>query len=413
MNLPLHTKIQKHKEKIKINRANAGLWFERFFYAYQDDWKELDKKGENSQFIQWLNNIKNYNVNQDVLDEYVKRQYQMTDALKGKNAIFKTTWHFVTGMGNPHPVENGFTWHHTLGVPYIPGSAVKGLVRTWVELWMTFHDEKAKQETLMQWFGSDHKKAELRVQEAQTGGIIFFDAIPITKPELTIDIMTPHMGKWYEAGGEISDINERPEAVPADWHDPRPIQYLAVKKASFLFCIVPRNKEVADDLQTIMQALEDALVWLGAGAKTAVGYGQMKKDKTACKEQEQKLQQERAETQKKTEFEKKIRGLSPIAREFAKQCEQENWDDKDKFWNIEVINGWLDKVEQKREDYIINELCKLMKKHFPGIMDNPDKTKGKKEKHKYKENQRNIAKRLITLQKTRIDATSQNSPKRP
>ena len=34
----------------------------------------------------------------------------------------------VTGMGNPHPLESGFTWHPTLGMPYLPGSAV-GLVR--------------------------------------------------------------------------------------------------------------------------------------------------------------------------------------------------------------------------------------------------------------------------------------------
>jgi CRISPR-associated protein Cmr6 len=32
-------------------------------------------------------------------------------------------------------VENGFLWHPTLGVPYLPGAAVKGLVRAYVEHW--------------------------------------------------------------------------------------------------------------------------------------------------------------------------------------------------------------------------------------------------------------------------------------
>ncbi len=51
--------------------------------------------------------------------------------------IFKTKvtfelaigYRLAVGMGYPSPVENGFLFHHTYGIPYIPGEALKGITR--------------------------------------------------------------------------------------------------------------------------------------------------------------------------------------------------------------------------------------------------------------------------------------------
>lgn len=44
-----------------------------------------------------------------------------------------TTSRLVTGMGLPHPKENGFAWMRPYGIPYIPGSSVKGMLLGWLK----------------------------------------------------------------------------------------------------------------------------------------------------------------------------------------------------------------------------------------------------------------------------------------
>ena len=45
----------------------------------------------------------------------------------------------ATGLGNPHPVENGFAFLSPYGVPYIAGSGVKGVFRRAAEELALFH----------------------------------------------------------------------------------------------------------------------------------------------------------------------------------------------------------------------------------------------------------------------------------
>jgi CRISPR-associated protein Cmr6 len=81
--------------------------------------------------------------------------------------------------------------------------------------------------------------------------------------------MTPHYTAWYQ--GEKN-------AVPADWHSPTPIPFLTVAPGqTFLFAMLPRNPSEQEDREDCAKAaglLKDALETLGAGAKTAIGYGQ-------------------------------------------------------------------------------------------------------------------------------------------
>lgn len=132
-------------------------------------------------------------------------------------------------------------------------------------------DLQSIKDRLTHWFGTEDKE---QVAE-QSGAFIFFDAVPHQPPELLCDIMTPHMDKWYEQG-DTGSLD--PDKIPADWHEPVPVPFLAVKKAQFIFRIAARNpKNQADvkELADIFEALNNALLWLGAGAKTAVGYGYM------------------------------------------------------------------------------------------------------------------------------------------
>lgn len=228
------------------------------------------------------------------LADHREKQQNLIGTLEGQFKIYQLDGHFVTGMGNSHPIENGFSWHHTLGVPYLSGSQVKGLLRAIIEQF--YPEDETKEEIMLKWFGSKSKNA----QENQVGELIFFDALPTKKPELSVDIMTPHMGDWYAEGGKITNIETDSDKIPADWHDPTPIPFLAVKNAGFLFSIAKCRPDSDINIDKVFEFLDKALTHLGAGAKTQTGYGYMSSDENNNKKLNAKL----ADIKKQNEMEK-------------------------------------------------------------------------------------------------------------
>ncbi len=273
---------------------HKGLWYERFVDIYQvngSEWRipKPNENGAGRSKNDWIETVTGKTGNDAELKRHASALLQRTQSLGGVTGGFKSDWHFATGLGNPHPVENGFLWHPTLGVPYLPGSSVKGLVRAWVEHWDDSLSAEDKQARCQTWFGTEAKKD---VPE-HTGQLIFFDALPTSPVMLAQDVMTPHYGKWYEQGADVTNLAREPQKIPADWHDPVPVPFLVVKSASWLFAIAPRSPAHAEDAQQAMQALQQALAWLGAGAKTAVGYGRMEKNDSELTRLEALRQQER------------------------------------------------------------------------------------------------------------------------
>ena len=279
--LPLYKNENNDAPQNKPSDANTGLWFERFFDHYA--WQEPEKKAvptkvnqkclkiADGEKLKWLQKF-NSAGDTEALRHAACRQMALVKQLNGKHKFFNTQWHFVTGTGYPHPVENGLLWHPVHGVPYLSGAAVKGLVRAWIEQWAEFATEEERKQRLLSWFGSENKQSTAN----QAGDIIFFDALPVKEVQLVTDIMTPHYGKWYSEGGNIKDVAKEPEKVPADWHDPIPIPFLVVNKdTGYLFSVAPRNALAAErvKMDEVIDCLTQALEWLGAGAKTATGYG--------------------------------------------------------------------------------------------------------------------------------------------
>lgn len=278
MTAPLYDELQTEKPMV-TQQGNQGLWFERFF----DQYNTLKNWEVGTEKTRWLSiHFNNKKVGDDKrLTSHAQAQTQLAESLQGKNLVFKASWHFVTGMGNPHPVENGFAWHPTFGIPYLTGAAVKGLIRTFIETQLdeTDSENPDKKKLLLQWFGSTDKDPMSEGYQAQAGELIFFDALPIEPVTLGVDIMTPHMGKWYEKGA--SDPN-KPDTTPADWHDPVPVSFLVAKDITLLFSFAMRPHPTAKqepfrqlDLTEVEQTLTAVLEQMGAGGKTATGYGGM------------------------------------------------------------------------------------------------------------------------------------------
>ncbi len=365
MRLPLY-QSESHKSEPLIKQShqgNAGLRFNKFFIHWDKDWKITEgKKDKEGGKMQWIKSISERPVgSRSLLSEAVERLINLIEDRAGEFRCYRTTWRFATGLGLNHPIENGMTWHHTLGVPYLPGSSFKGLVRAWVEQWL----EHSKDD-INRIFGSQ----EMGNNESPTGAgsIIFFDALPVAPIQLAADVMTPHYQKYY-SGSE----------APGDWQDPNPIPFLTVDAQQvFLFALAPREIDIAEenqsDLEKVLQWLDQALQNLGAGAKTAVGYGRFER----CEQEENKLRTaliQRKEEQKEEEVSSIPAHLSgPIAEEMIK----DQYDaDPEKFLNI-LKTKWLIKMQADDTSSADQQrIAQLLKNwyqvHREGQWDKPNK----------------------------------------
>ncbi|HHW39899.1 MAG TPA: type III-B CRISPR module RAMP protein Cmr6 [Syntrophomonadaceae bacterium] len=313
---------------------NTGLWYDKFFMFWRNDWT-VEEDGKK----RWIQEVCKVPVGDRVLlEEAVSRLTSLVRALDGECRCFGTDWRFVTGLGRPHPVENGFAWHHTLGVPFLPGSSVKGIVRTWAERFGDSQDS----DKIVRIFGPEGEGIDKHV-----GSVIFFDALPIEPVKLEADVMTPHYSVYYQ--------QERPENPPGDWYDPVPIPFLTVApRQVFLFALAPRRPEDEQsraDCHLVMEWLTKALEYIGAGAKTAVGYGRFAPDDEATNKifrrrpiseiSEISLTDGLAEMP--TE-EKRNEAVSPIRKEMEDDGYSSN---PDRFMEF-LTNKWLKKLQDEQ-----------------------------------------------------------------
>ena len=188
---------------------------------------------------------------------------------KLKTFDLRPNWRLIVGLGGHSVYEVSMTLHHIYGVPYIPASSVKGVVRNWiianVEDFKNDEKKAFKDAEFCHLFGCP---AESVLKKAHQGWLTFFDAMPITKPEIKPDVMNPHYGDYY--GGK--------NPFPTDTQMPVPVPFLTVVNTTFRFNIGSKQWALTDSFKgkTIMDWLSEALSEHGIGAKTAVGYGYMK-----------------------------------------------------------------------------------------------------------------------------------------
>jgi CRISPR-associated protein Cmr6 len=210
--------------------------------------------------------------------------------LKIEAITYDPVWKMALGLGNESVYETSMTLHHIYGIPYIPGSALKGVIRSHIikeifgknikdELDLKNAEEKALQDQgFCDIFGCPKKKSYY--QESRQGKIIFFDALPVSLPNIKPDVMNPHYAPYYS--------DTKGKTPPADYHNPVPIFFLTVEKTQFEFIIGVKEKS-NHKIQTgkfmDKNLFEETFEWMkkglkehGIGAKTAVGYGYFQKN---------------------------------------------------------------------------------------------------------------------------------------
>ena len=245
------------------------------------------------------------------------RQRAIADSISEKNQVTffaRSIAPFTTGLGNEHPLENGFAFLNPYGLPYLPGSGVKGVMRRAAQElasgdwgcsagWSNTGDYSFKEEgeaalplsIIDVLFGREPPSGD---QRQIRGALTFWDVIPQIKgARLQVDIMTPHQGHYYQPSGSPDDSGQPNPKIesPHDSGQPNPISFLTVPPGSrFTFhvtCNRGRLKRLAPGLVTddfwktlIKSSFMHAFEWLGFGAKTAIGYGAMVSDHEAERE---------------------------------------------------------------------------------------------------------------------------------
>lgn len=280
-------------------KGNPGLLFQRFFHGYADDFNGVEPPpkrekngGGKALFAKALIGVWRAGEKDRAAacNAYAQRmatlaQQQTLSVLGAQHPQpplaarpFEAQGRWLTGSGISHPMEVGLAFHHTLGVPYLCGAGVKGLVHAWFDNASEEGDKTnnpQSREDLARLFGSP----------TQAGQLVFFDAVPTglknNPVKLELDVMTPHYTGWYQWDRQDEAQITSGEAVPADWHNPVPVTFFTAGGGMRLqFAIAPSLRmkghdpaAVCADLALAWAWLEGALYWYGAGAKTAAGYG--------------------------------------------------------------------------------------------------------------------------------------------
>lgn len=312
-----------------FSTASPGLRFGLFFSAWQADFS-IGKDNK----VPALKAVGRLGDHKAAMQAILQRQKALAERTANTLTLEAiATAPFTTGLGNEHPLENGFAFLNPYGLPYLPGSGIKGVLRqaarelasgVWGDThgWSEEKDHELKVgkntiqlSVLDVLFGKESTDGD---KEHVRGVLSFWDALPqIQGDTMTVDIMTPHQSHYYQG-------NQNPH----DSGSPNPIAFLTLPPGTgFTFharCDLPRLRRLAPSLAEndrwqalLTAAFEHAFAWLGFGAKTAVGYGAMQVDPEirARKEKEAAEKREQAEREERErQREAELSALSPVER---------------------------------------------------------------------------------------------------
>lgn len=211
-----------------------------------------------------------------------------------KTVKVKTAWRLTIGLGGESIYETDMSLHPVYGFPYLTGSALKGVVRSWIIVkffdgneTLAMNDSKL----FCDIFGCDKNSY---YKKAMKGKAFFYDAFPDGDVKVKPDVMNPHYQEYYKADSNVP---------PADYLSPVPVFFLTVKDTKFKIVvgghsslgiigdyqnISKKPDEIVTDklfevsekdnsvLDYLVKTIKDALEQHGIGAKTAVGYGKLK-----------------------------------------------------------------------------------------------------------------------------------------
>ena len=201
----------------------------------------------------------------------------------------------------------GISLDRLFGMPYIPGSAVKGVSRDAALAQLKAAPQGQKAEILKNFcliFGTsevDFKTGDLReyaspehtIRTDTKGAVSFLPAYPVNDAKIVVDLTNVHYPDYYRSG-RVEDLSKE---------NPRPNPFPTVDVgAQFAFCLILNGMKNDSSLIPIARRwLELAITESGLGAKTASGYGWFSLQPSVLSEISAKEDQDRALATQKRE----------------------------------------------------------------------------------------------------------------
>lgn len=340
---PLPAKVSAEVERMldKNKISNWGLLFHRYL-SYYPGWK-LEGKDKKNKFRTWKGiadaskQVYQNSTMENALEVLRRRAKKLEQGCAGQPVVsFQATvnWRLSIGFGTPSVLDTGMALHRIYGIPYLPGSAIKGLTRRFCfskiseELGVfplppgeikTRHEAHPRQKTpwekLEDLLIADEPAS---MEEAKRLQNLFDDLVKnlssdsqLKKPEASCTWLREKYRDFRRAFGatdgrgevtffdgfpvllriqkdgkevsilELDIINTHyqkyytgdAKVAPADYLNPNPVYFLTVRQGTpFRFLLAGKDGTL---LGTVASWLREAVQQFGIGAKTSAGYGEM------------------------------------------------------------------------------------------------------------------------------------------
>lgn len=229
--------------RLPKQQTNLGLWFQKYYNG---------EAKEPSQAL--IDSITKLPKQVDpIYESYYRRWVIFLQEINAHSEIATTAGRMVVNLGADNVAEVRVALHHTYGMPYIPGTALKGLAAHY-----------ANSDMGADW-GKGTAAYEAIFGTGKTAGYVtFYDALLIPEDS------NPQPLQKDTITGHHQNYNKGDNVPPADWDRPTIIPFISVH-GKFLIAISgdEKAKHVA------MEILRLALLNEGIGAKTSSGYGRL------------------------------------------------------------------------------------------------------------------------------------------
>ena len=242
-------------EGISVGQAtHPGLWFDKYLSRQLTRGESVPTGGKTPQ-----QQLVDECAAIDMPDAYSAFYSRWKTALTSLGARMKEAQvqgRLAVGLGDESVIETAITLHHTYGVPYIPGSALKGLAASYARQRLGDLRWRQDSDAYQVLFGT----------MGDASFVTFFDALYVpgsgcNGQALYPDVITVHHPDYYQ----------QQDKAPADWDNPNPVSFLS---ATGTYMIALAGPPVWVD--ATFRILELALADMGVGAKTSSGYGRLR-----------------------------------------------------------------------------------------------------------------------------------------
>ena len=261
--------IPKGREiKPSLKTSNPKLLLEKYIPFYKpgaDNDKKVEINDAKTNVYELLKG-KNFQEVDFYITKLKNRQKEVSDI---HHFTLVTKSRLIVGLGSGSVLEVSIKLHFIYGFPYIPSSAIKGVLRAYkilekVEFDLEKYGDFEKKIEKGEQIEGEHKAfVEIFGNQKKRGSLIVLDALPDKFPALEEDIMNPHYAAYYS--------NQTP---PTDNQYPTPIKFLTVPKDT-KFNFYFKNHKTYENIfkSSLKDDLIKAFEFLGIGSKTGLGYG--------------------------------------------------------------------------------------------------------------------------------------------